>query len=431
VPSGILLAVFAVGLLASGCDWNELAANPGLNGDNAADTAITPSNVSTLTEQFVASDGSTGAVTPRAVVNGTLYVSDAAGLEAYSATGSSGCSGTPTTCSPLWSYPGISVPTSGGVAVLNGVLYVTTATALEAFDASGHTNCAGTPAACSPLWHATLSSPSAPTVSNGMVYLTASGTLDAFDASGVTDCSGGVCAPEWTSSSATGPVAISAGIAYVVGGSGVVALDATGSRGCSGTPKVCTPLWTYPTPAQSLPGGPPEQGNLPVRGYPVVSGTTLYVESFAGLGVYMQGGLEGFDANGVADCGGTPVVCSPEWSGGAPTLLPPLVANGVAFSGASTGSPFAAFEDGGSQWLSSSGGGEPVAVGGSVLYAVGSDGVSAFDAAGSAGCSGDAPKTCSPLWSAPGTGAIVANGTLYVSTTNASGGGEIVAYGLP
>ena len=80
------------------------------------------------------------------------------------------------------------------------------------------------------------------------------------------------------------------------------------------------------------------------------------------------------------------------------------------------------------QWTSSVNA-SPFAIGGSVLYAGGSDGdeVYAFDAGGSAGCS---VSVCNPLWSAPGTDAIVADGTLYVSTTTSSGGGEIVGYGL-
>lgn len=424
------MAVLAVGLLAAGCDWVQFGAYAGLNGDNAADTAITPSNLPTLAERFAASDGSTGAVTPQAVVNGILYASNANGLEAYSATGSTGCSGSPTSCAPLWSDAGVSIPSSGGVAVINGVLYVTTATALEAFDAAGHTNCAGTPTTCSPLWQAPLASPSAPTVSNGTVFVTASDTLDVFDAKGVTNCSGGTCSPLWTSSGASGPVAVSAGVAYVAGGHGVVALDATGTKDCGGTPKVCMPRWSYPLPQDAFPGGPSGQ-YLSVGGYPVISGTTLYVDTFAAVGVGPEGGLlggmEGFDANGVTNCSGTPTVCTALWTGGSATPLPPLVANGMAIAGFSTDNPVAAFNDGQLRWLSSARG-NPDAIGGSVVYANDLNDVYAYDASGSAGCSSG---TCSPLWSAPGTDAIVANGTVYVSTTNASGAGEIVAYGLP
>ena len=111
-----------------------------------------------------------------------------------------------------------------------------------------------------------------------------------------------------------------------------------------------------------------------------------------------------------------------------PPLLP-WWPTGVAIAGFSTENPVAAFEDGELQWLSTVTG-KPVAIGGSVVCAVGDDDVDAYDARGSAGCSG-APTTCSPLWSAPGTDAIIANGTLYVSTTNASGSAEIAGYGLP
>jgi hypothetical protein len=130
-----------------------------------------------------------------------------------------------------------------------------------------------------------------------MVYLTASGTLQVFDASGVTNCSGGVRSPLWTANGASGPVTVFAGVAYVAGGHGVLALDATAVKDCSGTPKVCTPLWSYPLPEDAFPGGPSGQ-YFSVSGYPVISGTTLSVDTIAGAGVAeVQGGMEGFDAN--------------------------------------------------------------------------------------------------------------------------------------
>ena len=54
----------------------------------------------------------------------------------------------------------------------------------------------------------------------------------------------------------------------------------------------------------------------------------------------------------------------------------------------------------------------------------------AFDAGGSAGCSGT-PVKCAPLWSAPGFSPVVANGYVYAGITNSSSDAEIVAYGLP
>ncbi len=46
---GASLAVLAVGLLASGCDWYGFGYQSSLNWDNAGETTITPANVSTLT----------------------------------------------------------------------------------------------------------------------------------------------------------------------------------------------------------------------------------------------------------------------------------------------------------------------------------------------------------------------------------------------
>jgi hypothetical protein len=427
--AGALFAVLAVGLLASGCDWSQLGGSSQLNGDNAFDTTITPANVSTLTAHFSASDGTIGAVTPQAVVNGILYVSNAGGLEAYSATGSTGCSGSPVSCAPLWSYA--TGPLSGNIAVSNGVVYASTSSGLDAFDATGGTNCSGAPTVCQPLWSASGTF-STPTVSNNTVFVVGSGNLEAFDASGHADCSGtpAVCTPAWTGqvngATIVGPVAVSAGIAYMetVNSVGLVAMDASGSRNCSGSPKVCSPLWYYSV-------------QFPPSGYPIVLGTTLYVATggIAQFG-HVNGGLVAFDANGVVGCSGSPnTVCLPLWSGpsGTASYGPIVAGDGFVFgSEPIPGAPLWAMAANGSSpnmlW-SSAVNASPFAIGASVLYAGGSDGneVYAFDAGGSAGCSA---SICSPLWSAPGTDAILANGSLYVSTTTSSGGGEIVGYGL-
>lgn len=433
------VAVLAVGLFASGCDWFQLGALSGLGGDNP-DNAITPANVSTLSAQFSVSDGTTGLVTPQAVVNGVLYASDTSGLEAYSATGAAGCSGSPSTCAPLWSYPtgtlGGGFAGNNNVAVSNGIIYASTSSGLEAFDAAGQTNCTGTPTVCQPLWTAsgTFGSPS---VSDGTVFLTTTSGVEAFDATGSTNCSGTptVCSPIWSTSFAgTGSaVAVSGDIAYVefnsqINGSGAFALDATGTRNCGGTPKVCSPLWYYRT------AYPPSSWCCN-RMYPIVSGATLYIGT--GGPVIMggiQGNLEAFDANGVKNCfGGPNVNCSPVWSSpnGYAGASPLVVGDGTVFMAPVVPDfPFSAFAADGtnstSPWVSAVAA-SPLAVGGSVLYAAALGTVYAFDAGGSAGCSG---SSCSPLWSAPGDNAIVANGKLYIGTTTAGGNGEIVAYGL-
>ena len=211
------LAVFARGLLASGCDWAQLGFDSSHAGYNQFDTTITPTNVSTLVAHFSATDGTTGTVTPQAVVNGILYASNATGIKAYSANGTTGCSASPVVCSPLWSYSGgppvanSSEDFVGHIAVSNGSVYVSTSSGLEAFDAAGNTNCSGTPKVCQPLWHVSGIFWT-PTVANGRVLVTTSSALEAFDASGSTNCSGTptVCAPLWTAvTGAGGVVAVS------------------------------------------------------------------------------------------------------------------------------------------------------------------------------------------------------------------------------
>ena len=421
--AGACLAVLAVGLLVSGCDWYELGGSSAHNGDNAFDTTITPANVSTLSAHFSATDGTTGSLTPTAVVNGVLYASSDAGLEAYSANGTNGCSGSPVTCAPSWSYA--TGPVSGNAAVLNGVVYASTSSGLEAFDAAGQTNCSATPRVCQSLWSAPGSFGD-PTVSNGTVYVTSSAGIEAFDAAGQIDCAGSpkVCVPIWSGGEGYGTVTVSAGVAFVFGGPGAVAFDANGSTGCSGTPKVCSPLWSYHTnysPADYT--------------YPIVVGTTLFVGT-GGIVFHasFDGDLEAFDAGGIGGCSNS--LCQPLWADHYAFPGDPLVAGDGAvfqpgpFSPTITFEAFAAGGSGAALW-SSSELATPLVIGGSVLYAQGENGdIQAYDAGGSAGCSGS-PMTCAPLWSTPGTNAIEANGTVYVSTTGASGKGEIVAYGLP
>lgn len=424
------LVILAVGFVAGGCDWNQLGYNSGHAGDNAGETAITPGNVSTVTPQFSASDPESATLTPQAIVNGILYASDATSIVAYSANGTTDCSGSPAMCSPLWSYStgsiGNDVP-----AVLNGVVYVSSSSQLEAFDAAGRTNCSGSPSVCQPLWTAPGDFGS-PTVSGGAAFVTTLSALEAFDAAGQTDCSGTprVCGPMWTSPIAdASPVAtVSAGVVYVISddgvtGSTVVAVDATGSRSCSGSPKVCSPLWTYR----------PTYGRI-ADAYPVVSGSMLYVDTYVSTTEppSIEGDLEAFDATGADGCSGTPTVCTPTMSSpnNSPSLESPVVGDGAAFEPQGLGPAygFAAYsvngQGGASKLWVSSVGAYPDALGGSVLLAGNGTTVYAFDAGGSAGCS---DTVCAPLWSASGTAAIIANGIVYVGTANSG----VVAYGLP
>ena len=319
-------------------------------------------------------------------------------------------------------------------------MYVSTSSALEAFDATGQQNCSGTPKVCQPLWSASGSFGS-PTVTGTTVLVTAATEVEAFSATGQTNCSGTptVCAPLWTYSPAqTGlsgiegtAVTISGNTAFVEvfssNSSFVAALDANGVTNCSGSPTTCAPLRLY------VLNYAPGNGTV---GYPMVLGSTLYV---ATGGIVQHGGsqgdIEAFDATGVDNCSSE---CHPIATANFAFAGGPLVTGeGAVFASLSNFNdfPFYAFSTNGlGQLWTSSVQANPVAVGGSVLYADGdsggSDVVYAFDASGNAGCGGS-PETCSPLWSAPGSNPIVADGRVYAGTANSSGDGEVAVYGLP
>ena len=372
---------------------------------------------------------------PRRLSTASSMQPSRARVNAYSANGTTGCSGSPTICVPLWTYATGSM--TGTISVVNGMLFADGGPGLQAFDANGQIDCSGTPTVCQPVWEATVNAAEqSPTVSNGSVFVTTQvGDIEAFDAAGGSGCSGAprICSPLWISHVA-GPtssiVSVSNGILFARGSEGgtgtIVALDASGTRGCGGTPKVCTPLWAYAT-------------TYSPKGFPVVSGTTLYVDTDQLVSVFPNlvedGNIEAFDANGVKGCAGTPVVCAPIWSSQntLPSGVSPVVGNGVAIVPG-----LHAFDAQGvtdcsrsscSPLWSTSTAGSPSAMGGSVLYASSGTNIDAYDAGGASGCSGS-PIICSPLWSAPGATTIVATGTVYVGTADSSGNREIVAYGL-
>ena len=254
-----------------------------------------------------------------AVVNNILYVTAGpAGrtLYAFDAVGTTSCSGTPTSCAPLWSA------TLGGVAsdptVAAGQVYVGAGNGkIYAFDAAGATSCSGSPLVCAPLWTATLSgassSISTPAYANGVLYATsADGRLYAVSATG-TSCSGTpvTCAPLWRSSVSTRASAPAVGpnTVYSATPGGIQAFDAAGQSGCTGTPKTCTPLWTATGTTADT---------------PAIANGVLYVGEQAGA-------LKAFDAAGVISCSGAPKTCQPLWADGV-SKGTPVIANGTVYS---------------------------------------------------------------------------------------------------
>ena len=115
-------------------------------------------------------------------------------LFAFDSNGTTNCSGTPTTCSPMWTAAlnsGNTSPVYTSPAVANGNVYAGSDN-LAAFDAMGNTNCSGTPKTCTPLWsyNVTITGAS-PSVANGLLFIgsaTGGGSSGfnfmAFDANG-------------------------------------------------------------------------------------------------------------------------------------------------------------------------------------------------------------------------------------------------------
>ncbi len=369
-------------LSLSGCDWAMFGYGPEHRGYNPSETKIAVDNVGTLTAAWTATPlgaSDSSAEASPAVVDGVLYMtgnhsSDTATtgwLFAFDAAGSDGCSGSPTTCTPLW---GASFGrTNSSPTVVDGVVYVTgeayntNAATLYAFDAAGETNCSGTPKRCSPLWTAPVgtASSSTSTVANGVVYVRSNVYLWAFDAAGQTGCSGTptTCEPLWTSeslgSSVTDVPAVANGMVYTSAGNNLYAFDAAGATNCGGAPITCNPVWSVAT------GGA-------IRSSPAISGVPLRADPMVFVG------SEDHNLYALNATTGALV-----WY--APTLgkveSTPAVANGV-------------------------------------VYAASADGVfTAYDGAGVEGCSVDA--ICTGLWHADvGAGsessAAVANGVVYV-----------------
>ena len=235
------------------------------------------------------STGNSGSVT---LANGVLYLADGT-LFAFDAAGVKGCSGSPVTCSPLWTSAGSIGITYGAPAVAGGTVLVGTWYGPTfVFSAKGGTtNCkkVGTVKQCSDLWTDTSSGGSGgtPAVANGVAYtVTNLGQLAAFDAAGTTNCtvSGGTknCTPLWSGASGGGGTvdssspAVANGVVYYSStNGGTYAYDASGVANCTvaAGAKSCTPLWGSVT---GYTGG----------GSPAVVDGVLYVNIAGGVYAY-------------------------------------------------------------------------------------------------------------------------------------------------
>ncbi len=428
-----MVALVAV-LVLAGCDWSQLAYGPEHAGSSPDATISKPVVQSgSVLPDWTATVGGAVLSTPM-VARGVAYVAATdRRLYAFDAVGAVGCSGTPTTCTPLWKSVDLGGPVSSSPAVVDGLVYVASRDArLLAFDATGSRACSGTPKVCSPVWTARLpgSATASPTVVDGRVFaVSASGSADALSAFDATNG-----APLWTATVVNHSTSIlhtesapsvSGGIVYAsfagvadnppeAPQARVLAFDAAGAVDCSGSSVTCRPLWETRTAT--------DQGAM---GTPTVAGGILYASGFAfnaagatgcsgvpkrcdplwsmtGSGdtavansVAIRGGAA-FDSKGVTNCSGTPKVCQPLWRGatGSDTTSAASIANGIVYVEArdsSAGTPST---------------------------------LSTFDIGGTINCSGT-PKVCQPLWSVDTGGAglpappvlappAIANGRVYV-----------------
>jgi hypothetical protein len=425
-------------------DWPSFHNGPDRAGFQPHESTIGVGNVGSLTQARTYPGGASAPV----VVNGVLY-EDSNQLRAYDATGNTGCSGSPTSCAPLWT----AAAGAGGndLTVANGVAYVNGNYGLYAFDAAGSKNCGGSPKVCSPLWQTATGPGSGPAlVANGVVYVTGFGDggalqnggayILAYDAAGKKNCGGSpvTCAPLWTTIGAPsgvrgsyGTVAASNGLVYVVVNGTLYAFDANGSKGCSGTPVVCQPLWSA-------------AGVGLVYSTPSVGAGRVFVTSW-------NAKVYAFDAAGKSGCSGTPKKCNPLWTAQTTASIggTAAIANGIVYvvnetgvlntydaagTNGCTGSPktcaplFSHTPNGSGGGTASS-----PAVANGVVYSTAADGtVVAIDASGNTGCSGT-PKTCSALFTvnnpyiAGDVAPAIVNSVLYF---NVSGNGTIYAYTL-
>jgi outer membrane protein assembly factor BamB len=205
-------------------------------------------------------------VSPAAVARGVVYVGSESDqqdfgnrgdLFAFDATGSVGCSGSPVTCTPLWTAPTEGV--RGSPAVANGKVYVTDSSfpipdngsptgSVRAFDAAGVTGCSGTPKTCAALWSVTLGPIfGSPAVARGSVYVGAlNGNLHVLNAA--------TGAKRWTGITGHGvdwSPTIANDVVYVASNGSMFAFHADGTKSCSGSPKSCTPLRTVASGPES------------------------------------------------------------------------------------------------------------------------------------------------------------------------------------
>ncbi len=430
VRRGVRLSVVVViSLTATACaTWSQLGGAASHTGYQSLESTISPANVSSLGERWTGFIGGwhglEGATQGPVVANGVVYLAYAGSLLAFDAAGKLRCT---TTCAPLWTTASTGFGSPSTPAVADGVVFVASHDGvLSAFDAAGVDGCSGTPTTCAPLWtESTGVLSTAPAVAGGRVYtVSTDGLLSAFDARGATNCSAvnKSCSPRWTAEVGTrvdSSPAVAGGVVYFGASDGsLYAFDAAGARNCDPGTQKCAPLWRA-------------VGLGSITAPPVVADGRVFVGS-SNHRLYV------FDTAATTGCSGTPRSCAPIWSATADDAIgvAPALAYGTVY--VATVNSLAAFDAAGTtgcsgvpktcsaRWTAPLVDGDassPIVANHLVYIGSGnpsglSSSIRAFDAAGVDGCSGT-PTTCTPRWTSPARDnealrtPVVVNGTLF------------------
>ena len=454
------ILVAAVVLVASACQqWPSMRGDNANTAFNASENVLSLADAGSVGQLFSADLGvvADGWQTP--VVSGSQIFAPAAGaLAAFDLNGASGCSGTPTTCQPLWrgDVDGNTIATSATATGTN--VYVVAGDGsgnrtLYAFDVRGEAGCGGAPRWCQPLWTATNVSWAPPVIVGSTLYAaTGDGRIAAYDASGTNGCGATpkVCSPLWRTAydgaADSSPVAVANGTLFATTFGGEIrAYDAAGVEGCSGVPATCLPRWVGET------GGEPSA--WPTS--PVVSGGRVYVAmdqyDWEAPPGETRTVVTGFALDGGSGCVGDPGPrrrCQPEWSaivdgttgsdeiaaaydsvyvqtylGTWPSTSSQLVAIDQDDPACTPGPCDATWR---APLATASGLASPIVANG-VVYADRAGSTAALDAHGVLGCGGT-PTTCTPTTfvSYPdlhSTGWSVSNGKLAIITNDGASGG--------
>jgi hypothetical protein len=157
-------AVLVSAVLLAGCDWVIYRSNAAHTGASSGEKVICVGNVATLSEAWTTPDdvvaGTVGS--PPIVAGGRLYVQTVNGfISAYDARGVDNCGGSPKQCQPVWkAQPGggtiLAVVGRRRVRRNAGRGWLPVDGVLLAYDAAGTTGCSGSPPTCQPLWTAPL-----------------------------------------------------------------------------------------------------------------------------------------------------------------------------------------------------------------------------------------------------------------------------------